>query len=63
MTQHERSSIRAFAIKFGGVTLSKEDFFRRLQSEKPIRISIEITDEIKMEVINYFEENNILLYI
>lgn len=59
LTQHERSSIRAFAIKFGGVTLSREDFFKRLQSEKLNIGGIEITDEIKMEVINYFEENNI----
>ena len=32
---------------------------RRLQSEKLNIGGIEITDEIKMEVINYFEENNI----
>ncbi len=58
---HESSVINQLAIKYGGIVLSEEDFFKRIQSEKLSIAGIEITDEIKIEVMNYFKENNIPL--
>ena len=58
---HENSVINQLAIKYGGIVLSEEDFFKRIQNEKLSISGIEITDEIKMEVMNYFKENNIPL--
>ena len=58
---HESSVINQIAIKYGGIVLSEEDFFKRIQNEKLNIAGIEITDEIKIEVMNYFKENNIPL--
>ena len=58
---HENSVINQLAIKYGGIVLSEEDFFKRIQNEKLSISGIEITDEIKIEVMNYFKENNIPL--
>ena len=58
---HENSVINQLAIKYGSIFLSEEDFFKRIQNEKLSISGIEITDEIKMEVMNYFKENNIPL--
>ena len=54
---HENSVINQLAIKYGGIVLSEEDFFKRIQNEKLSISGIEIPDEIKMEVMNYFKEN------
>lgn len=56
---HENSVINQLAIKYGGIILSREDFLKRILSEKQSISGIEITNDIKFEAVAYFEENGI----
>lgn len=58
-SKHESVVINEIAIKYGGIILSREDFLKRILSEKQSISGIEITDDIKFEAVAYFEENSI----